>query len=130
MMNPLTDFADLPRFADIRAEHVGPAVDQLLAESRAVLATVTSPATADTWDAFVAPLEDANERLGRAWNTVSHLHSVMDTPALRAAYNDSLPKVTQYWAALGQNEALYRKYRALRDAPAFAGASRSARYLR
>ena len=35
------------------------------------------------WDDFVAPLEDANERLGRAWGQVSHLHAVMDARAAR-----------------------------------------------
>ncbi len=119
-MNPLCDFSDLPRFAEVRAAHVGPAIEDLLARARATLEKSTSPSTPDTWDGFVSPLEDANERLGRAWNAVSHLHSVMDTPELRAAYNESLPRITQYWTELGQNEALYRKYRALRDSSGFA----------
>ena len=33
--NPLLDFAGLPRFGEIRAEHVLPAVDTLIAEARA-----------------------------------------------------------------------------------------------
>jgi len=122
-MNPLLDFSDLPKFADIRAEHVTPAVDRLLAEARAALETATRADAPGTWEAFVTPLEDANERLGRAWNQVSHLHAVMDAPELRLAYNENLPKVTQYWTALGQNEALARKYRALRDSDAFASLS-------
>ncbi|MGE0874679.1 MAG: M3 family metallopeptidase [Burkholderiales bacterium] len=121
--NPLLDFTDLPRFGDLRAEHVTPAIDQLLAEARDVVAQVTRPDTADAWDAFVVPLEDASERLGRAWNQVSHLHAVMDAPALRAAYNENLPRVTQFWTELGQNEHLFRKYRALRDGPAFSALS-------
>ena len=67
---------------------------------------------------FVAPLEDANERLGRAWGQVAHLHAVMDTPPLREAYNASLPKVTQYWTELGQNQQLFEKYKALHDSAA------------
>ncbi len=125
--NPLLDFTDLPRFGELRAEHVTPAVDRLLAEAREVVAQVTRPDTPDTWDAFVVPLEDASERLGRAWNQVSHLHAVMDAPPLRAAYNENLPRVTQFWTELGQNEHLFRKYRALRDGPAFAGLSAARR---
>ena len=109
--NPLLDFSGLPRFAAIRPEHVAPAVDRLLAEARAVQEhTRSAPAS---WDAFVAPLEDANERLARAWGQVSHLHATMDSPALREAYNASLPKVTQYWTELGQDTQRFEKYKAL-----------------
>jgi len=103
--NPLLDFSGLPRFAAIKPEHVAPAIDALLAEARAARErTASAPAS---WDAFVAPLEDANEKLGRAWGQVAHLHAVMDTPPLREAYNANLPKVTQYWTELGQDTARF-----------------------
>ncbi len=73
-----------------------------------------------TWDAFVRPLEDANERLGRAWGMAAHLHAVLDSPALREAYNENLPKVTQYWTELAQNVPLFGKYKALAASGAFA----------
>ena len=92
-MNPLLDFAGLPRFAAIKAEHIAPAVDQLLAENRARIDNLTRPGTAATWAAFVAPLEDANERLSRAWGIVGHLHGVNDVPEWREAYNANLPEV-------------------------------------
>ena len=117
--NPLLDFSGLPRFADIRPEHVSPAVDELLSQARAAVAAAES--AAPTWEAFVSPLEDAHERLGRAWGQVSHLHGVMDTPPLREAYNANLPRITQYWTELGQNLKLFAKYRELRDSPAYAG---------
>ncbi|MEX1073656.1 MAG: oligopeptidase A, partial [Burkholderiales bacterium] len=116
--NPLLDFAGLPRYADFRHEHVTPAIDLLLAEARA--AVTRAEQAPPQWDRFVAPLEDAGERLGRAWGQVSHLHAVLDSPELRAAYNENLPKLTQFWTELGHNEALFAKYRALRDSPAFA----------
>ena len=119
-MNPLLDFSGLPRFADIRPEHVAPAVDQLLAEGRATVARVTGKGVPCTWEAFVAPLEDANERVSRAWGQVSHLHGVLDSPALRDAYNANLPKLTQYWTELGHDERLFRRYRELRDSAAYA----------
>jgi oligopeptidase A len=123
-MNPLLDFSGLPRFAEIRPEHVAPAVDQLLAEAREVIGKLADvPAT---WEAFVAPLEDANERIGRAWGQVAHLHAVLDTPPLREAYNANLPKITQYFTELGQNQALFEKYKELKAAAGFAqlGAAR------
>jgi oligopeptidase A len=110
-MNPLLDFSGLPRFAELKPEHVTPAVDKLLADGRATIERVAA-APVD-WESFVAPLEDANERIGRAWGQVAHLHAVLDSPELREAYNANLPKLTQYWTELGQNQALFEKYKAL-----------------
>jgi len=116
--NPLLEFSGLPRYADVRPAHVAPAIDLLLAEARAAVARAEQAPPA--WETFIEPLEDASERLGRAWGLVSHLHAVLDNPELRAAYNENLPKLTQFWTELGHNEALFAKYRALRDSPAFA----------
>jgi len=118
-MNPLLDFSGLPRFADIRPEHIAPAMDRLLAEGRDTVARITGQDVPCTWEAFVAPLEDANERVSRAWGQVSHLHGVLDSPALRDAYNANLPKLTQYWTELGHDERLFRRYRELRDSAAY-----------
>ena len=119
-LNPLLDFTGLPRFAAIKAEHVAPAVDQLLAENRARIDSLTRPGTAATWATFVTPLEDANERLARAWGVVGHLHGVLDSPELRAAYNANQPKIVQYYTELGQNPQLFEKYKALKASPEFA----------
>ncbi len=127
MNNPLLDFSGLPPFGEILPEHVAPAVDTLLAEARAVRErTAGAPAT---WDDFVAPLENANERLGRAWGLVAHLHAVMDAPALREAYNASLPKVTQYWTELGQDTARFERYKQLAASPAYAALSPARRRI-
>ncbi len=122
-MNPLLDFAGLPRFAEIKPEHVLPAIEQLLAENRALICRLLSDDVPSEWDDFVLPMEDANERLSRAWGPIGHLNAVMNSPELREAYNAALPKITQYYAELGQNLALFNKFRALRAAPAFASLS-------
>ena len=119
-MNPLLDFSGLPRFSELKPDHVSAAVDQLLAEGRTVVARVSGAEVPATWGAFVRPLEDSTERLSRAWGQVEHLHAVLDSPELRAAYNDSLPKITQFWTELGQNQQLFDKYRALKDSAQFA----------
>ena len=118
-MNPLLDFSGLPRFSELKPEHVAAAIDQLLAESRAVIASISSDKVPATWEAFVRPLEDSTERLSRAWGQVEHLHAVLDSPELRSAYNAGLPKVTQFWTELGQSQVLFEKYRAMRDSNEF-----------
>ena len=112
--NPLLDFSGLPRFDAIRPEHVTPAIDALLEQSRAAVAALEASTDAVSWDNFVLPLEDATELLGRAWGIVSHLNHVVDTPALRAVYNENQPKVTEFWTELSQNEAMFGKYQALK----------------
>jgi oligopeptidase A len=119
MNNPLLDQSGLPRFAEIRPEQVAPAIDQLLAENRALNERQLSDAVPPTWEAFVRPMEDANERLSRAWGPVGHLNAVMNSSELRDAYNATLPKITQYYAELGQDQAMYEKFKALRASPAF-----------
>ena len=118
--NPLLDFSGLPRFTDIQPAHVGPAVDALLTENRALVACLAADPATPSWANFVAPLEDANERLSRAWGQVSHLHSVLDGPELREAYNAKLPEITQYYAELGQHEGLYAKFKAIAASPDYA----------
>ena len=118
--NPLLDFSDLPRFADFRPDLVAPALDTLLADAQAVVDRVGQADVAATWGDFVEPLENATEKLGRAWGIVGHLNGVADSPALREVYTANLPRMTQFWTALGQNEALFAKYKALRASAAFA----------
>ncbi|WP_430626761.1 M3 family metallopeptidase [Thiobacter aerophilum] len=126
-MNPLLDFSGLPQFDKIKPEHVTPAVDTLLAENRAQVASLVADAAPPTWDGFVEPLEDANERLSRAWGQVSHLNAVVNTPELREAYNANLPKITEYYAELSQNLGLYQKFKTLRASPEYESLSRPRR---
>ena len=122
-MNPLLDFSGLPRFAEFKPDFVTPAVDTLLQEGSAVVDRLTHDPGLPAWDDFVAPLDNANERLNRAWGQVSHLNAVMNSPTLREVYNANLPKITQFYAEMGQNQALFEKYKALQQSPEFASLS-------
>jgi oligopeptidase A len=117
--NPLLSFPGLPRFGDIEPAHVTPAIASLLAEARATVEALRGERSVVTWERFVEPLENVTERLARAWGIVGHLCSVADTPALRAAFNENLPAVTQFWTELGQDRALCAGYQALRAVPDF-----------
>ena len=113
MNNPLLSFDDLPLFDQIKPEHVAPAIDLLLADASAALETVTAPEFPARWSDIAAVLDVSTEKLGRAWGAVSHLNSVADSPELRAAYNEALPKVTEFFTRLGADERLYAKYKAI-----------------
>ena len=120
MDNPLLQFDTLPDFRAIQPGHVTPAIDRLLADADAALERTVGPTVAPDYDAMSAVLDVATERLSRAWGVVSHLNSVADTPELRAAYNDNLPKVTAFHTKLGADERLYAKYKAVAASPAAA----------
>jgi len=121
MQNPLLDFTALPRFAAIGAEHVAPAVDALIAEGNATIEHLAGADREPTWETFVEPLDDANEKLARAWSQVSHLNAVMNSPSIRDAYNAALPKITQFFTAQGQDQRLHAGFKALAASSAYAG---------
>lgn len=109
MTNPLLHSQDLPPFAAIRAEHVEPAIRQVLDENRAQLAALLN-ADEYSWSSLVVPLEEMQHRLSRTWSPVSHLNGVLNSDELRAAYNICLPLLTAWNTDLAQNEQLYRAY--------------------
>jgi oligopeptidase A len=119
-MNPLLDFSGLPRFAEFKPEFVTPAIEQLLAENRALVAELKGKEAAPAWENFVAPLDDANERLRRAWGQIAHMNAVINSQQLRDVYNENLPRITQYFSELAQDEALFGKYKALREGKDYA----------
>lgn len=111
--NPLLDFSDLPLFDAITPPQVAPAIDELLQLANAALEKVTAQDFPADWRSISLTLDVPAERLSRAWGAVSHLNSVADTPELRAAYNEALPRVTEFWTRLGADERLYAKYKAM-----------------
>jgi len=113
MTNPLLAPSVLPLFDQIRPEHVSPAIDELLARAETALAHVTQADFPASWTDIARVLDVATETLSCAWGAVSHLNSVADTPELRAAYNEALPRVTEFWTRLGADEKLYAKYKAI-----------------
>ncbi len=110
--NPLLSTTELTDYAAIKPEHVVPAIDALIADARAAVAKVEATESL-RWETVVEPLQDANERLSRAWGAVAHMNAVVSTPELRDAHNEAEPKITQYWTELGLNRALFERYKSL-----------------
>ena len=84
-LHELLDRDSLPRYDLIAPEHVAPAIDQLLANARIMLDTVTHADTPVSWDAVMEPLTDATERLDRAWSAVHHMSGVLERCAEQPA---------------------------------------------
>lgn len=118
--NPLLDFSGPARFDAIRPAHVTPAIHALLEKANATITRLEASDEPARWSTFIEPLEEATEKLGRAWGVVGHLNSVVDTPELRAAYNENQPRLVEFWTALGQNLSLFNKYKEIRDSSEYA----------
>jgi oligopeptidase A len=118
--NPLISFGrGIASYSEIKPGDIAPAIEFLLGRAQHAVNHAVDPATSASWDNLVEPLEDATESLSRSWGVISHLNSVADTPELRTAYGDMIPKVTAFFSALSQNLALYEKFKTLRQSPDF-----------
>jgi oligopeptidase A len=132
--NPLLEDDALPAFAHIRAEHVVPAIDAILADCSAgidalIAADAPRQPQADMFEHVMLQLERLDQRLARAWAPVSHLHAVADSKDLRTAYDAAIEKITEFESELGQNRALYAAVQAVADAQDFAARTRPQRTL-
>jgi len=123
--NPLLDTERLPAFSKIKPEHVVPAIEQLIADNRKLLDELLDKNSRYSWENLIEPFEAASDRLSKAWSPVSHMNSVVNTDALREAYNACLPKLSEYGTEVGQNERLYRAYQQIHDSPEFARLSQA-----
>ena len=119
MQNPLLNISDLPPFGQVKVEDIEPALDELLARNRQCIAKVLAQKDDYNWQNSIMPMEEADDALSRMWAVVSHLNGVVNTPALRDAYNACLPKLTAFSSELGQHQGLYQLYKTLHQSPDF-----------
>ncbi|HEY0893486.1 MAG TPA: M3 family metallopeptidase, partial [Cellvibrio sp.] len=120
MTNPLLANHTFPPFSAIAAEHVTPAISELIEQGRAQLAQLLADLPTPSWNTLVAPLEEQGDKLDQAWAPVSHLNSVANSDELRKAYTESVALLTDYSTEFSQNEALYKAYQQLADSDEFA----------
>jgi len=108
---------DLPAFSKIKPEHIKPALAQRIEACKATFEAVVARGEAEgfTWDNFIVPLDEANDRLERSWSPVSHMNSVVSSPELRAAHDECLPMLAEFGTYAGQHEGLYKGFKALKD---------------
>mgnify|MGYP000138510405 CR=1 FL=1 len=119
MTNPLLESHTLPPFSQIKPEMIEPALDQILADNRAAIAELQQLEN-PTWASLVQVLSEHDDRLSQMWSPVGHMNGVLNSDALREAYNACLPKLSQYGTEIGQNEALCERFKALKASPEFA----------
>ncbi|HBA65320.1 MAG TPA: oligopeptidase A, partial [Methylococcaceae bacterium] len=119
MNNPLLTDNTLPHFSEIKPEHVVPAIEKLLADARATVDRHLMTTDRYSWENLIEPIENAEDKLNKAWSPVSHMNSVVNSEPLREAYNACLPMLSDYSTEMGQNEALFKAYQAIAQSDEF-----------
>ena len=116
--NVLLHLGEEPRFDQIKTEDIKPALQTAIAEAREQIAAIKAQTHTD-WVNTVEKLTDITERVGRIWSVVSHLNSVVDTPELRAVYNELMPEITIFFTEIGQDIELYNRFKIIKNSAEF-----------
>jgi len=117
-MNPLTEIKFKIPFDQIQAEHVEPAIDELLVEANKLL----EAAAADPNPLMAT--DTMTEKLAYAIGLVQHIESVATTPAFRAVFNAVQPKASAFYSSIPLNETLWnaiKRYAATDEGRALQG---------
>ena len=112
--NPLLETAGLPPFDRITAEHVVPAVREVLGECETRMSEMEQ-AIEPRWERVIAPLEEIGRRLEHSWGPVTHLFGVKNSDELRAAYEEVLPEVVAFGLRVRQSEPVYKALKGIRE---------------
>ncbi len=113
------DQKKLPQFTQINPATIVPQLEKHLTHHRNTLKKLLAQDTPYTWANLMQPMAMMHDELHHFWAPIGHLHGVLETEALREAYNAALPLMTAYYTELSQNEALYQAIAAIAASPDF-----------
>ena len=112
MTNSLLQPSDFPTFSLFSINEVRPAIDQILADCRQLKDELLAKEKY-TWFDFIHPMEVAEDKLSKAFGTISHLNAVKNTPELREAYQYCAQKISEYATDAAQDRRLLKAYQAV-----------------
>ncbi len=118
MSNPLLQANTLPPFGEIEAEHMVPAIEQVLADARSGIEAIIG-ADSYSYETVVRAREELEDRLSQVWSPIGHLNGVMNSPEIREAHGKGLELLTEYYTEVGQNSKLFEAYRAVSESDEF-----------
>ena len=116
--NPLLNTSVLPPFSMIRAEHLVPAVEHIIAKSQTTVAGIIASQTSfPTWDDLVLAMDEVKAQLEETIQIIDVLSTVHTHKAWVDAVTLCGGLLTQYKGQLAQNTTLYALYQALANSP-------------
>ncbi|WP_434579537.1 M3 family metallopeptidase [Pseudomonas sp. Z1-6] len=112
--NPLLSSYDLPPFSAIRTEHLVPAIEKIIADSRIkVTAIIASQTPYPTWDDLVLAMDELKARLDTSLQLIAIISSVTTQPGWRDAAKRCCERVMAYQAELARKSELFGLYQRL-----------------
>ena len=118
MNNPLLAEHSLPPFAEITAEHMVPAIKQILQDNRSAIEAMLA-AGEFTYESVVLTREALNDRLDSVFSPIRHMNAVVNSPEIREAHNTCLALVSEYHTEVDQNHRLFDAYEAIKASSAY-----------
>ncbi len=96
------------RWSTLTPQHIEADISKALQDAQTALDRVIDQDRGKmNFETVVLGLDDATRPLNEAWGLVTHLDSLCNSPALRAAHNAMLPKVSAFFAKIPLNEHLW-----------------------
>ncbi|MDB6135740.1 MAG: oligopeptidase [Verrucomicrobiales bacterium] len=106
------------RWSTLTPDRVVPDITAALAEAEAKLDALCGIDRGRmTFENTLLAFEECTAALGEAWGKVGHLDAVCNSPELREAHNQMLPKVSEFFARLTLNESLWDLLKTYSDTP-------------
>jgi oligopeptidase A len=115
--NPLLEKSYRIPFNRIKAEHVEPAITQLLVEAKAKRDAYVSNSAPRTYANTMTAFEDIVEDLSQAMGIARHLEGVASTPALRAAVGTVLPQYAAFTASIPLDKQIHARIKEFAATP-------------
>lgn len=103
----------LPQFSHIDIAGFKTHLDALLTHNLAQIEHLLQENTHYTWANLIYPLDDLSDALEKRWSPFSHLCATMDSEELRECYDECLPLLSAYEAAVGHNKKLYEAIKSI-----------------
>lgn len=129
--NPLLSIPFTIPFDSIKAEHVEPAIRQLIAESRQRIEAIATLEGPRTFENTLLALDRATEPLDVAYNIVKHLELVATYPELREAHNNVQGEASEFYSSIRLHAGLWNAVKAFAATSEAAGLTGvQARYLK
>ncbi|MBL8238843.1 MAG: M3 family metallopeptidase [Bryobacterales bacterium] len=110
--NPLLSIPFAIPFDQIRAEHVEPAIAQLIAEARERIEAIAAWEGPRTYENTMYALDHATEPLDVAFGVVRHLESVATYPEFREAHNAVMGPASEFYSSIRLHGGLWAAVKA------------------
>jgi len=109
----------LPKFSQIKPEEINGSIKHAIEHCKSTIDKVLTEQNTFTWDNLVAPIDEADDTLGKLWSPISHMNSVVSSDELREAYESCLPMLSEYGTFVGQHQGLFEAYTQLSKSDEF-----------